>query len=294
MVRFAAAFVATFFGAARLAAAFFGAARLAMAFFAAPRAAFFGAATFLAVTVFFATARLVAFVAAFFGAAFAAAALVAFFGATFLAVDLAAAFLVAALTANAIALSLVVIASVVTCRNSLFAVVEDAGYSRERRYGRFRNMRAPRGRTATNRRVRLRQRTMKRGDCIRCMAIAQALRCAADVDAHAVPASADPTPAGVVRIEVSGTQWASFPSALLRDRLRSPRTRLRPIDRAFPVTHTFRYLLVESRIGQACAYSAIRASIAHVNKKRPLLALIGRKNCTAASPRRPHRSNGCL
>jgi hypothetical protein len=88
-------------------------------------------------------------------------------------------------------------------------------------------------------------------------------------------------------IDTSGTRGAKFPPVPWRGLLRTARTRLPPIDRTFPVAHTFRRLFVDSRIGQACADSAIRVSHTRVNKKRPLLAFVTAKKCAAASlPRR--------
>jgi hypothetical protein len=240
--RATAFFTATFFafGAADLDAAAFGVAAFAdaafgAAFFAVTRVAFFGAA-------FFAVARAVVFTAAFFGAA-----RVAFFGAAFLvttfvaagfaaflatgffvaavlfaAAFFGAAFLVAALTASATALGRVVFASLVTCRNSFFAVLEDANHSNGCRCGPFRNMQAPRGGMATDRRSDTQPAATVRRPCVRSRPIAPAIRCASDADAD------------VARIAVSGTQRARFLPALLRGRLRPARIELRPIDRNLP------------------------------------------------------------
>jgi hypothetical protein len=148
----AVAFDAAARGAADFAAAFFGA-----AFFAVARVAFFGAAFFAVARVVFAAAFFGAARVAFFGAAFRVATFVAagfaaflaagFFGAAvlFAAAFFGAAFLVAALTASAMALGRVVFASLVTCRNSFFAVLEDADHSNGCSRGPFRNMQTPRG-----------------------------------------------------------------------------------------------------------------------------------------------------
>ncbi len=84
------------------------------------------------------------------------------------------------------------------------------------------------------------------------MPIARAVRCTALIDAHASPANAVPTYAGVARIDVFGTQRARFLSALLRGRLRSVRTKLRPIDRTFPVARTSRFFCTSPPYRGSC------------------------------------------
>ena len=162
--------------------------------------------------------------------------------------------------------------------------------------GRRRTGHAPPGSTTTSRRTaprRRRDRTARRR-----VAIARAIA-TADVDALPSRGGGPSVQAASVQAPCASMSpargWRVSRPALLRVRLRSARTRLRPIDRTFPVACTCRSLDDRTRESvKRCADSAIRVSPAHVNKKRPLLAAIAQKNaprhrcrgaCIASQPR---------